>query len=125
MKDIFADYGIVGTTIIKENKDTIEIQYFAISCKVEGRNIGRRVIEFVKKQQTKRLILRRFKNTDAEEIFNNWLSDPEVSKYMVWNHQNSIEETQKWLEKCIAKYEKLDLNIKERANLQVSMEKKF
>lgn len=69
--------------------------------------------------------MRRFKNTDAEEIFNNWLSDPEVSKYMVWNHQNSIEETQKWLEKCIAKYEKLDLNIKERANLQVSMEKKF
>ena len=60
------------------------------------------------KIDTERLILRKFKNTDAEEIFNNWLSDTEVSKYMVWNHQKNIEETKRWLEKCIAKYEKLD-----------------
>lgn len=60
------------------------------------------------KIDTDRLILRQFNKNDAEEIFNNWISDPEVSKYMVWNYQNSIDETQKWLEKCIAKYEKLD-----------------
>lgn len=60
------------------------------------------------KIETERLILRKLKNTDAEEIFNNWLSDPEVSKYMVWNYQNSIKETEKWLEKCIIKYQKLD-----------------
>lgn len=65
MKDIFADYGIVGTTIIKENETTIEIQYFAISCKVEGRNIGKRVIEFVKK-----IANDKEKDIEAKFIFN-------------------------------------------------------
>lgn len=57
---------------------------------------------------TKRLILRKFNENDAEEIFTTWMSDPEVSKYMVWNHQESIDETKKWLGKCIAKYKNLD-----------------
>ena len=65
MKDIFADYGIVGTTIVKENETTIEIQYFAISCKVEGRNIGKRVIEFVKK-----IANDKEKDIEAKFIFN-------------------------------------------------------
>ena len=65
MKDIFADYGIVGTTIIKENKKTIEIQYFAISCKVEGRNIGKKVIEFVKK-----IAKNKGKDIEAKFIYN-------------------------------------------------------
>lgn len=65
MKDIFADYGIVGTTIIKENKETIEIQYLAISCKVEGRNIGKRVIEFIKEYAKEKN-----KNIEARYIYN-------------------------------------------------------
>ena len=63
MTDIFADYGIVGTTIIKESEDTIEIKYFAISCKVEGRNIGKNVIEYIKKIAKK-------KNIEAKYIYN-------------------------------------------------------
>lgn len=63
MTDIFADYGIVGTVIIKESKDTIEIKYFAISCKVEGRNIGRNAIEYIKK-------IAKEKSIEAKYIYN-------------------------------------------------------
>jgi len=244
MSDIFANYGIVGTIIIRENKSEIEIQYLAISCKVEGRNIGKNVIEFIKKLakekmknikakyiynlkneklqslfilsgfildnkkyyyyeyecenknlqivededkeikdkvktivnnigrkeytddysiknefdslmfialvvslekefeveidltniniekfdniqkiakfieenihsgtkkiETKRLILRKFRENDVDEIFENWISDPEVSKYMVWNSHENIEETDKWLKRCIEKYKVID-----------------
>ena len=65
MTDIFADYGIVGTTIIKESENTIEIKYFAISCKVEGRNIGKNVIEYIKKIAKKKK-----KNIEAKYIYN-------------------------------------------------------
>lgn len=59
--------------------------------------------------KTKRLVLRRFHENDAKEIFENWISDPEVAKYMVWNYQKDIKETEEWLQKCISKYEKLDV----------------
>lgn len=65
MTDIFADYGIVGTVIIKESENTIEIKYFAISCKVEGRNIGKNAIEYIKKIAKKKK-----KNIEAKYIFN-------------------------------------------------------
>lgn len=48
-----------------------------------------------------RLLLRKFKKDDAKEIFETWLSDADVAKYMVWNPHNRLEETNKWLEKCI------------------------
>lgn len=51
-----------------------------------------------------RLLLRKFKKDDAKEIFETWLSDADVAKYMVWNPHNRLEETNKWLEKCISKY---------------------
>lgn len=57
---------------------------------------------------TDRLLLRKFNENDAKEIFETWISDPEVSKYMVWNNQENIEETEKWLQKIISKYEQLD-----------------
>ena len=60
------------------------------------------------KIKTERLVLRKFRRDDAEAIFENWISDPEVSKYMVWNHQTSIDETKKWLKKIIGKYKELD-----------------
>lgn len=60
------------------------------------------------KIKTERLVLRKFRRDDAEAIFENWISDPEVSKYMVWNHQTSIDETKKWLKKIIEKYKELD-----------------
>lgn len=65
MKDVFADYGIVGTLITHENEETIKIEYLAISCKVEGRNIGKHVIEYIKEQAKLKE-----KNIIAEYIYN-------------------------------------------------------
>ena len=48
-----------------------------------------------KKIYTNRLILRKFNENDTKEIFENWISDPEVSKYMVWNSHKNVEETEK------------------------------
>ncbi len=33
-------------------------------------------------------------------VFNNWVSDPEVAKFMRWNKHNSIDETKEWLNFC-------------------------
>lgn len=51
---------------------------------------------------TDRLILRKLKVEDAEPMFRNWDSDPEVAKYTIWVAHKNVEETQKlvdmWLE---------------------------
>lgn len=47
--------------------------------------------------ETDRLILRKLKIEDAQEIFNNWTSDSEVAKYVRWSTHKSIEETKQWL----------------------------
>ena len=60
------------------------------------------------KINTDRLLLRKFNENDSREIFENWISDSEVSKYMVWNNQKNIQETERWLQKVISKYEQLD-----------------
>lgn len=60
-----------------------------------------------KEIKTDRLLLRKFRDDDAKRIFETWISDSEVAKYMVWNPQKNINETQEWLKKCISKYEKL------------------
>lgn len=47
--------------------------------------------------ETDRLILRPLCIEDAQEIFQNWVSDPEVSKYMTWNTHQNVEATIQWL----------------------------
>ena len=36
------------------------------------------------KIETERLTLRPFQPTDAEDMFNNWASDPEVTRFLTW-----------------------------------------
>ncbi len=59
-------------------------------------DIGTKTIE------TDRLILRRFAVEDAEDIYHNWTSDAEVSKYVSWSQHRSVDETidvvSKWIE---------------------------
>lgn len=41
--------------------------------------------------ETQNLILRRFKMEDAKDMYNNWASDNEVTKYLSWPTHTSIE----------------------------------
>ena len=47
--------------------------------------------------ETERLILRPLYEKDAQEIYQNWASDPEVAKYMIWNTHQNVEVTRAWL----------------------------
>lgn len=44
-----------------------------------------------KQMETERLILRKFKENDAIDMYNNWASDSEVTKYLTWSVHGSIE----------------------------------
>lgn len=61
-------------------------------------HIGTKTIE------TERLILRRFKEEDAKDMFNNWASDDEVTKYLSWPTHSDIGVSKKLLEMWIDKY---------------------
>lgn len=41
--------------------------------------------------ETERLMLRPFRAEDAEDMFRNWASDPEVTRYLTWPTHESIE----------------------------------
>jgi len=44
-----------------------------------------------KRIETERLILRKFIIEDAEDMFKNWASDNEVTKYLTWPAHSSLE----------------------------------
>jgi ribosomal-protein-alanine N-acetyltransferase len=46
--------------------------------------------------ETDRLLLRRFEVEDAEAVFNNYASDPEVTKFLRWPTHTDIEASRKW-----------------------------
>ena len=58
--------------------------------------------------ETDRLILRRNEMSDAEAMFRNWETDPEVSKFWTWSPHTHISETTELLEGMIADYQKPD-----------------
>lgn len=45
--------------------------------------------------ETSRLILRPFTEDDAQNMFANWASDPEVTKFLTWPTHDSVETTRK------------------------------
>ncbi len=53
---------------------------------------------------TERLILRRFTPDDAEDMYRNWASDPEVTRFLTWPCHSSPEATRVLLEDWAAKY---------------------
>lgn len=55
--------------------------------------------------ETKRLHLRTFQETDAEEVFYCWERDPEVAKYMMWESHNDIEKTKEFIRQELFKVE--------------------
>ena len=58
--------------------------------------------------ETKRFILRKFNNNDYAGMFNNWASDPIVTKYVTWNAHKDETETEEYLKTVIALYERKD-----------------
>lgn len=63
------------------------------------RHLGTKTIE------TKRLLLRRFTVADADKMYENWASDPEVTRYLMWPVHESVEVTKQTLESWVAEYE--------------------
>ena len=61
-----------------------------------------------KQIETKRLILRRFRSGDEVAMFENWASDPEVTKYLTWPTHTSTEVSKMVLDDWINSYEKED-----------------
>lgn len=45
--------------------------------------------------ETERLVLRKFKLSDAKDMFNNWANDDDVTKYITWATHKNIEDTKK------------------------------
>lgn len=60
-----------------------------------------------KRIETDRLILRQFRIEDAEDMYNNWATDAEVTKFLTWSPHPDINFTKGLLENWISKYSEL------------------
>ncbi|NLL31433.1 MAG: GNAT family N-acetyltransferase [Clostridiales bacterium] len=54
--------------------------------------------------ETDRLKLRKFKDGDAQAMFNNWAKDKEVTKFLTWPTHKSVEVTESLLSEWIKNY---------------------
>lgn len=54
--------------------------------------------------ETERLILRRFTMNDAQDMFNNWASDDEVTKYLMWPSHKNVEVTKEYIKSLVDAY---------------------
>ena len=66
------------------------------------KHLGTKTIE------TERLILRRFVPEDAQAMYDNWASDPEVTKYLTWPTYTSVEPARQIIGAWCAAYEHED-----------------
>jgi ribosomal-protein-alanine N-acetyltransferase len=54
--------------------------------------------------ETLRLILRRFEEKDAKDMYQNWAGDPEVCKYLSWGPHSSEEVSRKRILAWVSNY---------------------
>ena len=57
---------------------------------------------------TERLVLRRFRQEDAQAMFDNWASDDEVTKYLTWPTHTNVETSAWVVNDWVSSYEKDD-----------------
>lgn len=55
--------------------------------------------------ETHRLVLRPYRYEDADDMFENWASDPEVTRFLTWPAHSSVEVSQNVLKAWIPHYE--------------------
>lgn len=55
--------------------------------------------------KTDRLALRKFTLEDVQKVFDNWTSDPEVSKYARQQSHISVDETQQYISDLMSEYQ--------------------
>lgn len=55
--------------------------------------------------ETARMILRRFRTEDAEDMYANWASDPEVTRFLTWPPHANVDVTRSKIEEWVQKYE--------------------
>ena len=58
--------------------------------------------------KTPRLVLRQFQIADAETMYRNWASDPEVTKFMTWPTHSSADISRMVLESWVQDYTRPD-----------------
>ena len=54
--------------------------------------------------ETERLLLRRFTSDDADAMYRNWASNPEVTEYLTWPPHKSVDVTKAVLESWVSSY---------------------
>lgn len=55
--------------------------------------------------ETQRLMLRRFRQEDARDMFERWGNDGEVSRYMRWEPMGTMEQAEKLMEHWVSRYD--------------------
>lgn len=55
--------------------------------------------------ETRRLLLRRAAPADAEQIFQAYAQDPEVTRFLVWRPHRSVDTVRQFLEACDARWQ--------------------
>lgn len=58
--------------------------------------------------ETERLVLRRFTLEDAQEMFENWANDPEVTRYLTWKPHGTVEVTKEILTEWTNNYQQMN-----------------
>lgn len=56
------------------------------------------------KIETNRLVLRKFVSEDYQSMYNNWASDPGVSKFLTWPYHENAETSRKITDNWVASY---------------------
>lgn len=64
----------------------------------------------MKKLETERLILRKITLDDAEDMFNNWASDPKTSEMLNWEVHKNVEVTKQIISRWLNEYENGQFN---------------
>lgn len=58
--------------------------------------------------ETDRLILRKFREDDAQSMFDNWASNPNVTKYITWAPHENVEVTKAIISEWVKSYRDSD-----------------